>query len=204
LDISEGINLLADAGYNRGENLKFIDEEKDITPYISMYDRSREAKNNSFQKEDFAFDEANERWVCPIGNNLDFIKEHIKDNKKYTLYGCEIEQCIYCPSNKLCMTTKNDQKRGYRTIDDDGYTIYRKEMIEKMSSEEAKKIYRKRACEIEPVFGQIKENRGFKSFRLTGLAKVNAEFMIVSIAHNLSKIIKHLKRAPMIAEQYAT
>ena len=203
LDISEGINLLADAGYNRGKNLAYIDNEENIYPYISMYDRSKEKKEKAFLKENFIFDEDNERWLCPEGNNLDFIKDHISENKKFTLYGCNKEHCIFCPENNHCITTKEDQKRGYRTIDDDGYTIYRKEMLEKMSNSEAKEIYRQRAGEVEPVFGQIKANRSFTRFRLTGLTKVNIEFMLVSIAHNLSKIIKQIKRVPTIAEQYA-
>ena len=51
------------------------------------------------------------------------------------------------------------------------------------------KIYSKRCIEPEPVFGNIKQNKGFKRFTLTKIAKVNVEFGLIAIAHNFSKWI---------------
>ena len=44
---------------------------------------------------------------------------------------------------------------------------------------------------VEPVFGHIKTIIGFTGFHLRGLKKVNAEFKLVAIAHNLKKITKY-------------
>ena len=51
---------------------------------------------------------------------------------------------------------------------------------------------KKRAGSIEPVFGQIKNNRNFTRFRLKGLQKVKLEFLIMAIAHNVGKIMKYV------------
>lgn len=48
--------------------------------------------------------------------------------------------------------------------------------------------YRQRKYVVEPVFGQIKEGRGFRQFRLRGLDKVTAEWSLVCSAHNLVKL----------------
>jgi transposase len=48
--------------------------------------------------------------------------------------------------------------------------------------------YRLRKQTVEPVFGQIKEARGFRRFRLRGHRKVRAEWSIVCTAHNLLKL----------------
>ena len=112
-----------------------------------------------------------------------------KVNSTAKIYG--EKKCIHCTHKEDCVTTKEDTKRGYRTIDDDGYLIYRKEMRIKMELESSKKIYAKRSGCVEPVFGQIKNNRGMKRFRLKGLEKVKAEFLYMAIAHNLGKIMKH-------------
>jgi transposase len=48
--------------------------------------------------------------------------------------------------------------------------------------------YRLRKITVEPVFGQIKSGRGFRQFLLRGLAKVQGEFTLVAIAHNLLKL----------------
>jgi Transposase DDE domain len=40
----------------------------------------------------------------------------------------------------------------------------------------------------EPVFGQIKQARGFRQFLLRGFEKVRAEWALICIAHNLLKL----------------
>ena len=46
-----------------------------------------------------------------------------------------------------------------------------------------------RPIEPEAVFGDIKQNHGFKRFRLKSSAKVKVEFGLVALAHNLRKYI---------------
>jgi transposase/IS5 family transposase len=48
--------------------------------------------------------------------------------------------------------------------------------------------YRKREQSVEPVFGQIKEARGFRQFHLRGLEAVNGEWVLVCLCHNLLKL----------------
>ena len=59
-----------------------------------------------------------------------------------------------------------------------------------MNTPEAKKIYSLRKITVEPNFGNIKQNLGFREFILRGLEKVKIEMNLVSIAHNLQKIHK--------------
>lgn len=48
--------------------------------------------------------------------------------------------------------------------------------------------YRLRKQIVEPVFGQIKQARGFRQFLLRGVEKVKAEWALICTAHNLSKL----------------
>jgi transposase len=48
--------------------------------------------------------------------------------------------------------------------------------------------YRLRKQVVEPVFGQIKQARGFRQFLLRGLDKVRAEWSLICTAHNLNKL----------------
>jgi len=41
---------------------------------------------------------------------------------------------------------------------------------------------------VEPVFGQIKQARGFRQFLLRGIDKVQAEWALICTAHNLAKL----------------
>ena len=48
--------------------------------------------------------------------------------------------------------------------------------------------YRLRKQVVEPVFGQIKQARGFRQFLLRGIEKVRCEWAMVCTAHNLLKL----------------
>jgi transposase len=50
--------------------------------------------------------------------------------------------------------------------------------------------YRLRKQIVEPVFGQIKQARGFRQFLLRGIEKVRAEWALICIAHNLVKLAR--------------
>jgi transposase len=53
--------------------------------------------------------------------------------------------------------------------------------------------YRLRKCVVEPVFGQIKQARGFRQFMLRGLAKAQGEWSLICTVHNLLKLAKAMK-----------
>lgn len=48
--------------------------------------------------------------------------------------------------------------------------------------------YRLRKQIVEPVFGQIKQARGFRQFLLRGISKVKAEWALICTAHNITKL----------------
>ena len=64
----------------------------------------------------------------------------------------------------------------------------RKEMKIKMRTEGGREIYKIRAQTVEPVIGDLKENKGMSNFLTRSLQTVRTEFNIVSTGHNLNKI----------------
>jgi len=61
-------------------------------------------------------------------------------------------------------------------------------MIDFLETEEGKKLLERRKHDIEPTFGDIKHNMGFRKLLLRGIPKVKIEIGLVSIAHNIKKI----------------
>jgi hypothetical protein len=61
-------------------------------------------------------------------------------------------------------------------------------MAAKVRTPEGKALYARRKVIVEPVFGQIKEARGFRRFLLRGLQKIRGEWRLVCLSHNLLKI----------------
>jgi transposase/IS5 family transposase len=66
----------------------------------------------------------------------------------------------------------------------------RERMARKLATKRGRAEYRRRKAIVEPVFGQTKEARGFRRFRLRGRAKVTAEWHLVCAVHNLGKLFR--------------
>ena len=66
-------------------------------------------------------------------------------------------------------------------------------MREKLTTNENRELYKRRKAIVEPVFGQIKEVRGFRRFSMRGFEKVSAEFDLIALTHNLLKLFRHQK-----------
>ena len=67
----------------------------------------------------------------------------------------------------------------------------RERMAAKVASAAGQALYARRKVIVEPVYGQIKGARGFRRFSLRGLRKVNSEFQLVCLTHNLLKLWRY-------------
>ena len=65
------------------------------------------------------------------------------------------------------------------------------EMRELLASERGGELYRKRQPMIEPVFAQMKFNRGLDRFRRRGRGAVRTEWRLITATHNLLKLHRH-------------
>ena len=64
------------------------------------------------------------------------------------------------------------------------------QMREKLKTAHGHAVYKMRKAIVEPVFGQIKEVRGFRRFSLRGKEKVAAEWQLICLTHNLLKLFR--------------
>ena len=64
------------------------------------------------------------------------------------------------------------------------------QMRDKLRSATGHAIYKMRKAIVEPVFGQVKEARGFRRFSFRGLVEVTAEWDLVAWTHNLLKLFR--------------
>lgn len=63
----------------------------------------------------------------------------------------------------------------------------RQKAFDLLKTKRGEKLRKQRCHDVEPVFAQIKHNKGFKRFMLRGQNKVEVEIGLLSIAHNLQK-----------------
>ncbi len=87
-----------------------------------------------------------------------------------------------------CTESKN------RTISRDPREYLMEDMRAKLNTEEGTEQYQKRMFTVEPVFGQMKQNRGFREFFLRRKRKTKIEFLMMCTVHNIKKIADFMKR----------
>ena len=93
-------------------------------------------------------------------------------------------ECGACQKRSLCTKAK-----ARELLIDIREPLLQK-MREKLISEEGRRKYFMRQYIIEPVFGHLKFNVGYRNFLLRGLEKVCAEFKLMCIGWNLKKMLK--------------
>jgi len=91
---------------------------------------------------------------------------------------------LYVPDSVLAREMKQGQRvRGAMRISHAGL----KRMRERLRSPGGRKLYERRKGLIEPVFGTLKEHRGTRRFYRRGLWGVNTEFLLMTLAFNLTR-----------------
>jgi len=183
--------VIADAGYGSEENYQLL-QNKEIAFFIpyNMYriEQTRKHKKNLFHAQNLFYNQEEDFLICPIGQKM--IKIYTKRSKTTTGFiqhhsVYQAINCEGCPMRGQCF-----KAQGNRRIEIN-HTLQKlkTKARENLESELGKEIYAKRCIEPEPVFGNIKQNKGFKRFTLTKINKVNIEFGLIAIAHNFSKWI---------------
>lgn len=183
--------ITADAGYGSEENYEFA-EENDIEAFIKYNyfhkEKKRKFREDIKQSENLYYNEEKDCFYCPMGQEMQ--KVAIRANKTKTGYEQEIsfyraQNCKGCPMRPGC-----HNGIGNRTFQvNHKLRRLRKKAREKLDSEEGLKKRSRRPIEPEAVFGNIKHNKNFRRLMLRGIAKVETELGIMSIAHNLSKYV---------------
>lgn len=64
-------------------------------------------------------------------------------------------------------------------------------MEHRLRTPDGRAAYSQRQHTVEPVFGTIKEQRGYRRFTRRGLDAVHAEWQLITVAHNLLKLFTH-------------
>ena len=99
----------------------------------------------------------------------------------YKLY--KAQNCSGCPLRGPC-----HKAQGERIIQRSPNLVrYKQKVRELLTSDEGLEKRRQR-WQVEAVFGNIKQNKGFRRFLLRGIDKVTTEFGLIALAHNLQRL----------------
>lgn len=171
--------IVADGGYYSGRNLKYA-QERGLDVYIPKGRDERKV----FEQERFVYDKVGDRYRCPNGQWLKRGRQRRRRGVVKTIYQSSVKQCRACSLKAACT------KERYRRLEIAETATYERKVAAKLASPAGQTIYVRRQSLVEPVFGNLKFNFGFRRFSLRGLARVKGEFLLLCIAHNLKKLAK--------------
>ena len=91
-------------------------------------------------------------------------------------------------------------KGTYQPSSNPTYEQYKVDMLNFLETDEGKGLMDKRKWDVEPTFGDIKHNMGFRKLLLRRMPKVKTEVGLVAIAHNIKKIKTWLGTPGLVKE----
>jgi len=202
-DYFAGKTFTADSNYHDPTNLKKCDEEKldayvpdkrfrKRDPRFQGERRQRGKSKNRFTLEDFKYNEATDEYVCPNAKALKLqVKKTEADGVFYRRYVADEDDCRGCELKARCIRGRNG-KRRYLSIPVGRVPGNLTEaMAAKVDSEKGHKIYSQRIAIVEPVFANIRTHKGMNRFTLRGKVKVNIQWLMYCMIHNIGKIVNY-------------
>ncbi len=213
-DVFEQTKVAADAGYHSGASVTYT-QENNIDAYIADrshrqrdpafadYDRYKTRfrkdkrryhgiDSERFTAKDFIYDEKDRSCRCPAGNRLygngtnikihGFIAMKFRGAKSVCGPWILRERCLKTPEK-----TETKQMTIFIGRSEQSTESPIEKMRRKFDTLYGRFIYNKRIAIVEPVFGNLK-NKGMDRFTLRGKKKVNTQWPLFSLVHNIEKI----------------
>jgi hypothetical protein len=137
----------------------------------------------------FKYKEDGNYYICPNGKILSFHGKVALNRNEGNKYESKAKDCVGCPYTGKCIHAKGKQKK-YRTL---FIPVLKYEenlcqkMREKIDKPKYKKIYSRRLGIVEPVFADITYCKGITRFTLRGQEKVDIQWQLYCVVHNIGK-----------------
>lgn len=211
--------ITADAGYHSEANLKqlaamkvdaliadnlmrrrderFATQERHKQAPDPLYDKSGTGKKvTTYQPSDFTYDAKARTCVCPAGKSLYVHGSHCVTGGWVSVrfQGAQ-RDCVPCTHRERCLRTPDKTKtrqvaffQGKSANTPESHTDRMKKRID---TSEGRIRYGRRFATVEPVFGNIRYNKGLDRFTLRGKTKVDAQWKLFCLVHNIEKLAHH-------------
>ena len=210
-DIFKKAKVCADSGFHTEESMRMLSERK-IDGYVpdrlfrkrdSAFEtapkhRSFKAligrdghKKQFFSVDEFILDPEKGKLVCPAGKELYVKNRNFRTGNGYhgTLYMAKRTDCRVCELRSACLRKPHTPTRVVLKVERRWQEeTFSQKMIKKLQSEVGRFLYGMRMGIVEPVFANVRHMRGLDRFTLRGEVKVNSQWLLYVLVHNLGKI----------------
>lgn len=157
--------------------------------------RAKEVKPKLFKPADFSFHSEQKTCVCPAGKVL------YGNGSNCTISGYRVikfqgakQDCEPCPLRPRCL--RFPEKTPTRQVafflgKAAGQESHTERMKAKIDSPQGKAMITRRFATVEPVFGNLRHNKQLDRFTLRGRKKVDGQWKLYCLVHNIEKLANH-------------
>jgi transposase/IS5 family transposase len=189
--------LTADSNYHTQVNLKEC-QELGLDAYIPdrkfrnrdpRFATQKRQQARRFTVKDFHYEESLDQYICPQGKILKLLVKRVLDHGHlYRKYIAAEQDCQTCPLKSRCIYGKGGKRKHLAVPIGESLS---KQMVEKIDTEPGRRIYPQRLAIVEPVFANIRINKRLDRFTLRGKIKVNIQWLMFCLVHNIEKILNY-------------
>lgn len=211
-DVLKQAAVSADAGFHTDANMQYLIEHG-IDGYVAdtlfrkrdprfteaaKHKPELESKAKHFRPQDFHYDPEAKSCICPAGEFLyqNGSRCNIGGREAVKFTGAQ-RVCGPCDLRDKCL--RHPERTAVRQVVfftghkyKENYT-YTEQMKRKIDTEHGRHQYSKRLATVEPVFANITCAKGLKRFSHRGRKKVNTQWLLYCMVHNLEKVQRYGK-----------
>jgi transposase len=185
--------FIPDHGY-RKRDVRYQDQEQHSAKPDALWDKSKKpVKPKRFQASDFRVAEDFSHCVCPAGKHLyrSGTNCNIGGHRAVKFKGAE-RDCEKCPLRAQCLRHPQRTKIRQVAIFTGKHANAKETPIDRMKrkidTEQGREMIGRRFATVEPVFGNLRANKKLNRFTLRGRHKINAQWKLYCLVHNIEKL----------------
>jgi transposase len=214
--VFEKAKLVADSGYHTESNMQMVMEEgidayiadtqfrkrdprfADVEKYKERSRKEQRELNGTkilYRPEDFTITEDKKYCICPEGKRLYFQANVVINGYKAMKFHGRKTECRVCAARAKCLKYP-DRTEARQVCFFDGRSekaaeTFTNKMKHKIDSIKGRLIYSRRLGTAEPPFAHIRSILRLDRFTLRGKQKVNTQWLLYCITHNLLKVHRY-------------
>ena len=187
--------LIADTGMRKRDE-RFKEQDKYKALPDPLYDKAHPKKGTKhYRPKDFDYDPETGTCICPAGNSLYQNGANCIHNGLIgTKFQGALRDCVPCELRDKCLRTpektKTRQVMFFRGKADSNLSASDR-MKQAIDSERGRQLYGRRFATVEPVFGNLRHNKRLNRFTLRGRKKVDGQWKLYCLVHNIEKLAHH-------------
>ena len=151
-------------------------------------------KEKTFTAVDFIFDPARQFYLCPQGKVLKRAASNQPNRYRvYDIYRARQADCDNCRVRSRCLSKPHTPRRNLSIQVKRQQPSLIDQMKARIDTPQGRQIYARRLAIVEPVFANIRIQKRLDHFTLRTKAKVDVQWQLFALVHNIGKIHQYGK-----------